>query len=149
MSKQSRYTAGNYLEVDDLGGGRRVVLVARDGLTYWEAMDVEAVTPIAIHADLHPVDLGTLHEFAHARGLKTALKVLIAHAGEQLDARIDDPLFVGRALWVLAQQGLKGEATPDLTALREALQRAEAQGNVVLATHAKIQQVLAPAQSHG
>ena len=85
MSKSQRFTPGSYLEVDDLGGGRKVVLVAKDGATFWDSLDVERVTPIVIHAELHPVDLGTLHDLVAKRGSNVWFVLDGASLAQELD----------------------------------------------------------------
>ena len=49
MDKRTRFKPASFLEVDDLYGGRQVVMVGADGITFWDALDVETVTPIVIH----------------------------------------------------------------------------------------------------
>ncbi|UXI68367.1 hypothetical protein [Tahibacter amnicola] len=149
MTKTTRYVAGSYLEVDDLSGGRKLVLVGKDGVTYWDAMDIERVTPVAIHPALHPVPRGNLREWVEQTGLQRALADLIAHCRAQLDPRIEtDPLFVGRALWFLAQAA--GQAGPgfvaDTAVLEWAIGQAQAQAGNALHVHERVASFMA---AHG
>ena len=97
MTKPTRYRPSNFLEVDDLVGGRKVVMVGADGITAWDdVVDVDATTPLlTTHAIFRPVDLGSLMEFVTKHGLLDVLRTL----GSQLDERgRDDSLFVMRVL---------------------------------------------------
>ena len=60
MDKKTRFKPASFLEVDDLYGGRKVVMVGADGITFWDALDVETVTPIVIHPIFKPVEIGPL-----------------------------------------------------------------------------------------
>jgi len=150
MSKSLRFTPGSFLEVDDLGGGRKVVLVAKDGATFWDAMEVERVTPIVIHAELHPAELGTLHDLVAKRGLTHALGAVIAYARAQLDPRIDtDPLLVGRVLWFLSQKSEQRDPyVPDDATVRWAFTQAEAQAHAALAVHEQVEKYLTQHPNH-
>jgi hypothetical protein len=56
--KTTKFPPGSFLEIDDLQGGRKVVLVGRDGVTYWDTIDAEKVTPLVIHPVCKPIELG-------------------------------------------------------------------------------------------
>ena len=79
MDKKTRFKPASFLEVDDLYGGRKVVMVGADGITFWDALDVETVTPIVIHPIFKPVEIGPLIEFARRNDLLDALRLLTQH----------------------------------------------------------------------
>lgn len=99
MDKKTRFKPASFVEVDDLYGGRKIVMVGADGITYWDALDVEVVTPIVIHPIFKPVEIGPLIEFARRNDLLDALRNLTAHINAAQDGRAQrDPLYVMRAL---------------------------------------------------
>ena len=124
MSKSTNYPPGTFLEVDHPNGGRKVVLVCRDGVTYWDALDVASVKPRMIDPEQNPVDLGNLVQYANREGLHVALAMAVAWLQAKQDKRVADPLFFARMLWHLAQ---KGALEPDDAALDEACQAAQNQ----------------------
>ncbi|WP_240533956.1 hypothetical protein [Aeromonas veronii] len=110
MMKTMRFQPGTFLEVDDLAGGRKVVMVCKDGVTFWDMLDAKEATPLVIHPSMNPVEIGTFAQFSAAKGLQRATRKVIAFLRRRLDTRLDsDPLFVMRVLWFAAQ---KGQATP-------------------------------------
>lgn len=126
--KSTRYTAGSFLEIDDLMGGRKVVMVAKDGVTYVESTQVgAALTPVTIHPVLHPEELGTLGEFAMRRQLTAALRKVISVLRDRFDTRVDqDPLYVMRLIWALGRNAQPG-AVPSLADVDAACQAAALQ----------------------
>ena len=111
MDKKTRFKPASFLEVDDLYGGRKIVMVGADGITYWDALDVEAVTPIVIHPIFKPVEIGPLIEFARRNDLLDALRNLTAHINAAQDGRAQrDPLYVMRALVAYSKGACDGSA---------------------------------------
>ncbi len=130
-----RFSPGTFLEVDDLQGGRKVVMVGKDGVTYWDALKPEAVTPLTIHPVMNPVELGSMVSFLQNKNISQATLKLREALRAQLDDRADDSLFVMRAAWSLVAQGVKdGGAVNDLV-LRQAIEAAQAQEQGALALH--------------
>lgn len=137
-----RYQPGTFLEVADLSGGRKVVLVGKDGVTFWDAVAAESVTPLVIHPVMKPVELGTLVHFVHAKGLGEAAKQVLDVLRANDDERQRDSLFVMRALWCLAAHAtgdgwLAGEAQ-----LNSAFEQAEQQERVALRVHEHAEQYI-------
>ncbi len=97
-----RYQPGTFLEVADLSGGRKVVLVGKDGVTFWDSVATESVTPLVIHPVMKPEELGTLVHFVRARGLAGAARQVLEFLRVNKDERQRDSLYVMRALWHLA-----------------------------------------------
>lgn len=127
-----KFTAGAFLEVDDLVGGRKVVLVGKDGVTFWDSIDTKSATPIVIHPVFNPSELGTLVEFIQANGLDAALKRVVAFLRARADRRLDhDPLLVMRMLWAI--RGAGGQV--DDAALRAAIENAEQQETTASQSH--------------
>lgn len=134
--KSTRYPAGSFLEIDDLKGGRKVVMVAKDGVTYLESTQAGSpLTPVAIHPVLHVEELGALGAFAMRRGLTAALRKLIEVMRERFDTRLDhDPLYVMRLLWALGR-GAEPGYVPDAAAIDRACQVAAAQEQASVQLH--------------
>ena len=120
MDKKTRYRPASFLEVDDLFGGRKVVMVGADGITYWDALDVDNVTPIVIHPVFKPKEIGALIEFARKNDLLDALRILTVLIGERAQT---DPLYVMRALVAYSTGPCDGSDAE----LRRAIQSAEAE----------------------
>ena len=96
MDKKTRFKPASFLEVDDLYGGRKVVMVGADGITFWDALDVETVTPIVIHPIFKPVEIGPLIEFARRNDLLDALRIKTsARTGVR---KTSSPHHLGRAV---------------------------------------------------
>ena len=111
MDKKTRFKPASFLEVDDLYGGRKIVMVGADGITYWDALDVEAVTPIVIHPIFKPVEIGPLVEFARRNDLLDALRALAQQINDTQDGRAQrDPLYVMRALVAYSKGVCDGSA---------------------------------------
>lgn len=126
MKPMTKFQLGRFIEVDDLSGGRKVSLVAKDAVTMWDLLDVERVTPISIHPALNPVNLGTLNEFAKANRLIEA----IVPVSNFLRAKnlVPDGLRVMRMLWSLKGVGAIGVPTEAvLTKTWASVQAQEAQ----------------------
>lgn len=133
MTKSMRFPPGTFLELDDLAGGRKVSLVCKDGVTFWDLMNAELTTPLVIHPIMNPVELGSMVAFAEANQMQVALKALIAFFRSNNDPRVDeDPLFVMRALWYLKQRADREIAAEDMS---WACQQAEGQAAAVERLH--------------
>ena len=128
MDKKTRFKPASFLEVDDLYGGRKVVMVGADGITFWDALDVETVTPIVIHPIFKPVEIGPLIEFARRNDLLDVLRTLAQQINDTQDGRAQrDPLYVMRALVAYSKgacDGSAGAVEKAVTAANEEEQRA-------------------------
>lgn len=120
--KNLRFRPGTFIEIDDLSGGRRVALVARDGVTFVDSYDHQRVTPLALHPIFRPLPLGSMMEYAKVTGLLPCLEGVIDFLTEQ--HREPDGLTVMRML-----RHLKGvvETEPTHEQLVNALASADAQ----------------------
>lgn len=99
------FQPGTFIEVDDAFGQRKIVMVCGDGVTYWDTLDTQKVTPIVIHPVMNPVEVGSFVQFGQERGLQDALRHLIVFLNQKSDPRVNsDPLFLMRALWSLAKR---------------------------------------------
>lgn len=126
--KSMKFQPGSYIEIDDLAGGRRVAMVCKDGVTFWDLLNSTACTPLAVHPIMEPVELGTLVEFSKRNGLETATQALVAHLRAAGDTRVDtNPLFVMRALWFVQKQSTGPGFVPGPSLLVAACEQAEAQ----------------------
>ncbi len=134
--KSMRFQPGTYLEVDDLVGGRKVVMVCKDGVTFWDMLDAKVATPLVIHPSLNPVEIGTFAQFSAANGLQRATRKLIAFLRRRLDARMDsDPLFVMRVLWFVAQKRVGDAYEPDDGVLDWACEQSQSQQQAAARIH--------------
>lgn len=132
---KSRFQPATFLEVDDLSGGRKVVMVGRDGVTFWDSIDTEKVTPVVIHPVLKPVELGTLVVFVQSKNLTTAAKQVMESLRVHMDARQEDSLFIMRMLWNLEPKAADQNWVPDESTVQWAHQQAEAQEAAALRVH--------------
>lgn len=143
-----KFQPGTFLEVDDLHGNRKVVMVGRDGVTYWDSLDPDCVTPVVIHPVLNPVDLGTLATFVLQKGLTVAVQKVMSSLSVHIDARKNDSLFVMRVLWNLATKVSGDGWTPDGDTVQWACQEADGQMVGVTQVHdsaARYKQIAAAA----
>jgi hypothetical protein len=139
MSK-AKYQPGSFLEVSDMDGGRKVVMVGRDGVTYWDSGDATKVTPLVIHPVMEPVELGSLVGFVRSKALEAAVKVVMESLRVHMDARQEDSLFVMRVMWNLASKSTGAGWVPDDGLVTWARQQAEAQEATVGRVHEIAQQ---------
>lgn len=136
MMKTMKFQPGTFLEVDDLAGGRKVVMVCKDGVTFWDMLDAKEATPLAIHPSMNPVEIGTFAQFSAAKGLQRAMRKVIAFLRRRLDTRLDsDPLFVMRVLWFAAQKGAGDAYEPDDGVLDWAYEQAQSQQQAAARIH--------------
>lgn len=106
--KPMKFPAGAFLEVDDFQGGRKVVLVGKDGVTYWDALDINRTTPVVIHPVMAPTELGTMITFIQENNFANASVRVRDVLREKLDKRADDSLFMMRVLWELKRSADAG-----------------------------------------
>lgn len=136
MTKTMKFQPGTFLEMDDLAGGRKVVVVGRDGATYWDMLDADLVTPIVIHPSMNPVGLGSMADLV---GDEEAPQDRLASVGLYLKGKGFDPeanpLFMMRVLWALVREG-KGDLS-DEQRLEHALGVAQEQEATALKIHAR------------
>lgn len=111
MTKKA-YTPGTFIELDDLYGNRKVSMVAKDGVTFWDQFDTNSITPITIHPVFKPIEIGTLMEFVKANKLEDALASVTTYFQRKLDDTIHkDPIYMMRIMWSIATQSKNaGEA---------------------------------------
>ena len=134
--KVTRYTPASFLEMDDLHGGRKIVMVGADGITYWDALDVDRVTPVVIHPVFNPKALGGLVAYAREHDMVEGLRALTGRINDrQADRAKRDPLHVMRALVAYS----KGVADGSEAALDAALAAANAQETLALETQRVIE----------
>ncbi|MEM8515097.1 hypothetical protein RCH14_004457 [Massilia sp. MP_M2] len=133
--KTTKFPPGSFLEIDDLQGGRKVVLVGRDGVTYWDTIDAEKVTPLVIHPVCKPVELGSMVRFVQARGLSEVAVKIPDRLRARMDARADDALFIMRVLWVLSNELAFGSVPGD-SFIDAAIAKANEQQRVAQSMHA-------------
>lgn len=133
--KTLKFTPSSFLEVDDMQGGRKVVLVGRDGVTYWDSIDSTKATPLVIHPVFKPVELGTMVRFIQTRGLTETAAKVPELLRARMDARAADSLFIMRVLWILSQEVEHGTVPGDRF-IDLAITKAYEQEKVALATQA-------------
>jgi len=140
MTKTMKFQPGAFLEIDDLLGGRKVVMVCKDGVCFWDMLDVGAVTPLVIHPGMNPVEIGTFAQFITTKGLQRATRQVIAFLRRHLDTRLDsDPLFVMRVLWFVSQKGEGDDYAPDDDVLDWACEQAQSQQQAATRIHGYIE----------
>ena len=133
--KIHKYQPGTFIEVDDMAGGRRVGVVCKDGVTFWDLLDAERCTPLTIHPSMKPQALGTLVQFSQEQGLVNTLQALIGHLQAAGDPQLNaDPLFVMRALWFIARKAM-ADGIPDSATLLWACEQARAQEQAAARIH--------------
>jgi hypothetical protein len=115
--KTQRYQPGSFLEMNDLCGGRKVVMVGRDGVTFWDSL----------HPVLQMAEIGTFVNFIRENNLALAAIKVIEHLRVHMDARRNDSLFIMRVLWCLSQKSVGKQTVFDDAALQSALRDADAQ----------------------
>ncbi|MEX5504349.1 hypothetical protein Q1J61_11185 [Pseudomonas putida] len=126
--KIHKYQPGSFIEVDDMAGGRRVGMVCKDGVTFWDLLDSERCTPLTIHPSMNPQELGNLVQFSRDKALGKATQALVGHMQAADDQRLSgDPLFVMRALWFVAKKASGEDYVPDAGTLQWACEQAQAQ----------------------
>lgn len=139
-TKPMRYPPMTLLEVSDQAGGRKVVMVCKDGVTYWDVLDADEATPIVIHPALEPKELGDLVTYCQNNGLVPARDALIAFLREQGNARLDsDPLFVVRALWFIRSRATGDKQVPTEEVMQWAIEQALLQERKLVQNHQVIE----------
>lgn len=139
-TKPMRYPPMTLLEVSDQAGGRKVVMVCKDGVTYWDVLDAGEATPIVIHPALEPKELGDLVVYCQNNGLVPARDALVAFLREQGNARLDsDPLFVVRALWFIRSRATGDNQVPTEEVMQWAIEQALLQERKLVQNHQVIE----------
>lgn len=130
------FQPGMFIEVDDSFGQRKIVMVCGDGVTYWDTLDTQKVTPIVIHPVMNPIEIGSFVQFGQEKGLQEALRHLIAFLNQNNDLRVSsDPLFLMRALWSLAKRADVPGWVPSKEDLTWAVEQADEQEQCALRIH--------------
>lgn len=146
-TKPMRYPPMTLLEVSDQAGGRKVVMVCKDGVTYWDVLDAGEATPIVIHPALEPKELGDLVTYCQNNGLVPARDALIALLRERGDARLDsDPLFVVRALWFIRSRATGDNQVPTEEVMQWAIEQSLLQERKLVQNHQVIERYCAATQ---
>jgi len=146
MAKPTKFTPGSFLEVSDMHGGRKVVLVCRDGITYWDACDEHSITPLMIVPEMHPEEIGTLSKYVFKHELQAQLRAQMAWLRSRADTRINDPLFFMRMLWCIKK---RQEGKADEAALEAAYEAAMEQEQMALNIHRYIDKIRAVTKKAG
>ncbi|MBK4987434.1 MULTISPECIES: hypothetical protein [Pseudomonas] len=134
--KIEKYQPGTFIELDDMAGGRRVAMVCKDGVTFWDSLDTACCTPLTIHPSMHPTTLGTLVQYARDQGLEKAVETVVSHLQAAGELRLEnDPLFVMRTLWFIARKSTGAGYVPDTEVLRWASEQAHVQEQAVARIH--------------
>lgn len=142
------FQPGVFIEVDDSFGQRKVVMVAGDGVTYWDALSVQGVTPVVIHPVMNPIEIGGFVQFAQERGLQDVLRHLVGFLKQREDPRVSkDPLFLMRVLWTLAKRAQNTDWIPSEGDLIEACEQANEQEKRALSIHRHADQYYAKQDS--
>ena len=145
--KHMEFPPGTFLEIDSLEGGRTVVMVGADGVTYWDSLRTTGVTPVVIHPVLNPKALGTLVAFIAGARLTKAAHCVMNTLQSRGDVRQNDSLYVMRTLWALAPAVVGDAWVPDDAALKQALDRAAAQEDAALRTAGLAERLVAAAKA--
>ena len=136
--KATKFQPGTFLEMDDLAGGRKVVSVGRDGVTYWDLLNETQVTPLVIHPSQNPQSLGSIADFTHANNLQDKVGEVVRHLADKgLDPE-NNPLFAMRVLWQVARD--TSASTSDETRFAHAVVAAQAQEAAALQVHKRAAQ---------
>ena len=135
-----------FLEISDQAEGRKVVMVCKDGVTFWDVLDAKGVTPLVVHPTMEPKELGTLITYRDENGLKPALDAVIAFMRDQGNVRLDnDPLFVFRVLWFIRGRATCDNATPSAETIQWAIEQTLAQEDKLLRNHGVIERYVTSA----
>lgn len=143
MDKKIRFKASEFIEVDDLFGGRKTVMVGADGITFWDALCSEKVTPILIHPIFKPELIGGMIEFVRNNDLVEALRNIASFINQAQDQRADrDQLYVMRVLLAYS----KGLCNGSAEAIEKAVLLADEEEKRALEAQAVYEQFVAEAQ---
>ncbi len=146
-TKPMRYPPMTLLEVSDQAGGRKVVMVCKDGVTYWDVLDAAEATPIVIHPSMEPKELGDLVTYCQHNGLVPARDALVAFLRKEGNQRLDaDPLFVVRALWFIRGRITEDNQVPTEDTMQWAVEQALLQERKLVQSHQVIERYCAGAQ---
>lgn len=146
-AKPMRYPPMTLLEVSDQAGGRKVVMVCKDGVTYWDVLDASEATPIVIHPAMEPKELGDLVTYCKTNGLNPARDALVAFLRREGNVRLDsDPLFVVRALWFIRTRATGDNQVPTEEVMQWAIEQALLQERRLVQNHQVIERYCAATQ---
>ena len=140
--KNQKFQPGSFIEVDDLYAGRKIVMVGKDGVTFWDSAKTELCAPLVVHPVFRPELLGTTIEFVRSNGLLEGVRKLLSRLRDKMDHRIEDSLFQMRVLWYLAKQKPEtgGRWVPDDAQVALAIHSAEEQEQLALRVHEQAKQ---------
>jgi len=147
-AKPMRYPPMTLLEVSDQAGGRKVVMVCKDGVTYWDVLDASEATPLVIHPAMEPKELGDLVAYCKNNGLVPARDALVGFLRKDGNARLDsDPLFVARVLWFIRTRATGDNQVPAEDVMQWAIEQALLQERKLVQTHQVIERYCTTAQN--
>ncbi|CND61833.1 hypothetical protein [Yersinia pseudotuberculosis] len=108
-SVPTKYPAGSFVELDDLMFGRKIALVCDDGLTSQDSIDIDKISPLAIHVIQNPESLGFLNEYVSRFELNDEINLLI-NTMTRLDLtdELRDPLLIMRVLSLIVSDKKAG-----------------------------------------
>jgi hypothetical protein len=139
-TKPMRYLPMTFLEVSDQSGGRKVVMVCKDGVTYWDVLDAGEATPLVIHPAMEPKELGDLVIYCRDNGLVPARDALIKFMRDQGNGRLDsDPLFVARVLWFIRSRATDDNQVPTEEVMQWAIEQTLLQERKLVQNHQVIE----------
>jgi hypothetical protein len=139
-TKPMRYPPMTFLEVSDQAGGRKVVMVCKDGVTYWDVLDASEVTPIVIHPAMEPKELGDLVTYCKNSGSVPARDALIKLMRDQGNGRLDsDSLFVARVLWFIRNRATGDNQVPTDEDMQWAIEQTVLQERKLVQNHQVIE----------
>jgi hypothetical protein len=106
---QVKWNPGSFIEVDDLFGGRKVVMAGQDGITFWDGPATKIASPLVVHRVLRPQPLGSLVAFVRGNGVTPFLKEVLRLVDRDCHDRGSDALFFMRVVWSLVRnRGVSG-----------------------------------------
>lgn len=143
--KNMKFKAGAFIEIDDLAGGRKIVMTCKDEMTYWDTLNVEESTPIVIHECMNPVSVGTLSEFIKNAGMQKIIVSVLEKLKAKIGQRVEsDPLFLMRVIWHLSKiKTDTGGGDVDQELFLTAFEMAEKQQNDAIRTQKHIEKYYA------
>lgn len=90
------YKSGDYVEINDLDGGRKIVVIAPGGQTYMDALH-EDINPVALFDSLEPRRIGSVFDVIGALDEDQA-RSLMMFAGKHYDLLPDRSLSLVRLI---------------------------------------------------
>jgi hypothetical protein len=98
MEKAAEFQPGSFLRVNDLLGGKKIVQVGQDGVTFLDCIDTSKVTPIPLHPIFEAESLGTISHFVRTHQVSSAVVAIMEFLEQTNSPRRDDSLFIMRML---------------------------------------------------